>query len=1040
MSAPRDHNKTAHRGIAWPESYSSLLPVIREQWGIDGEIYLSRQLSGGKSGALVFVADIHSAGFTGQAILKLDRANDSAEQEAHEAELHGRAIEDAPDFAANHLPKLLHALHHGDQFAILSTIAGRGLEYAEPWTDCAFEQQMPAASQLSRELLEDWNPDYRLAEGMHMPQQLLQAWLAHRLDPAAGGRVQRFMLEECGLAAEEPSIVFEGHWYPNPLTFALGLREIPERLRLRAITGHSHGDLHGLNLLVSPASPSRFNYHLIDLADYESGQFLFFDHAYFEFAYLLTARGAATASDWETILARLSRFDSLEEGRLRADELGLIQIVGAMRAEVSEWIERHEADRLSYMENQLLLARVAAGLNFANKQMPAAARQKAFIYAATNLKDYLKLNRLDWPKHGQPFLLQADTPTATNGIQPAPESTPPEMSDTENSGAADPSVSAELSRPRALLAELNRRRVLSVAGLYGIAAWLCIEAVDALEALLGLPSWSDRLATLVLTLGFPVACIVAWKTAGRAAGRQHQTADRSLRDFLVAACVIAIVAVTLGRSIIEDFSADSSLTQSTASRQSIAVLPFRNLSMGAHDDRFSDGLTIEIMGTLARSGEFRIPGQSSAFSYKGRSDDLRSIGEALGVEYILEGSVRRLEDELRVEVQLVHADDGFLVWSDVFVDEVRDIFVVQEKIANAIGSALRKPMGIKAAALQISRTDNPQAYTLFLNGLALLERRGPGVRQAADALVESVTLDPDFAAGWAALSLAYEVYPTFVDNIGEHPRLPATYYRLARDAALKAQALDPTAPIVQHALGNLNRRARQWTLAEDNYRQALAAEPDNHAVMEDYSELLAILGHHSQALAMAERMLQLDPLNPLYLFRIAQIRWLADRSVTSVESMIALFKKHPGFQVMTIRPILGYLFEAGQFERLEALVDDCATCGLFFRDRVLSIMEATRTETPDTVFETFKDDNILGYLFLEVLGGPDLVLKAFRYYARSPEIRTLIFRVPWPVVETVGATAEFKSLMEQDGIADYWRARGWPSRCQPLEGADFECN
>ncbi len=1040
MDSSQDYDQTASRGLPWPKAYSALLPAIRAQWGVKGKIYLSRQLSGGKSGALVYAADIQSADFTGQSILKLDQAGDSAEQEAHEANLHGQAIEDAPDFAASHLPRLLKALHQGNQFAILSTIAGRGLEYAEPWPACPFEQQLPAVRLLSHDLLEAWNPDYRLADGMHMPQQLLGAWLGYRLDPVRG-RIHSFLQEECGLATDTPSIAFEGQWYPNPLAFAMGAREIPERLQLRAVTGHCHGDLHGLNLLVSPSSSSEPNYHLIDLADYQSRQFLFFDHAYFELAYLLTSRTTATASEWETILARLSHFEHPEEGGLRADDLGLIEIVRALRGELTEWVERHQADRLSYMESQILLARVAAGLNFSHKRVSVEKRRMAFVYAASALKDYLKLNRFEWPKHGPPFLLEAAGPPSGE-LQPEPQTvssngTPPAAPTLPDDAVTTPLPEAARSSLGYALWSQLRRRVITVTIVYGAVAWLLIEAAGAAETAFSLPAWTDLSVTLALVLGLPVACFIAWRTGRDASGRP--SGGPGALEMLIAACVLAALAVTAGRQITNDLGGTPVASQSAAERASLAVLPFRNLSMNGDDDRLSDGLTIEIISTLARSGQFRISGQSSSFSYKDRPDDLRAIGQALGVDYLLEGSVRRLGDDIRVEAQLVQADDGFLMWSDVFTDEIHDIFVVQEQIANAIGTALKTPMGIDAAALRTDRTDNPEAYDLYLRGITLLQQRGTSVGRATEALVESVSLDPNFAAAWAALSLAYELYPTFVDSGGERTNPPASYYRLAHEAAQKAYALNPTAPIVLHALGNVNRRSGLWTNAEDNYRQALDAEPDNHAVMEDYSELLAILGRHAQALDMAERALQLDPLNPVYLFRIAQIGWFAERSVGSVESMIALFEKYPEFQVMTIRPIIGYMFATDQVVRLMQLISNCGSCSPELRDRVLAIIEAARLNPPDTVFETYRDDNTLGYLFLQTIGGPDLVLEAFRYHVQLAETQTLIFRVPWSVIDSVGTSGEFKYLMEEEGIVDYWRERGWPERCRPLEGDDFEC-
>ena len=1053
-----DDHTHAHLGLPWPDAYRDLLPIIKDQWGIDRNIYLSRMLGGGKSGAAVFAADIESAAFTGQAILKLDRAEDPAGQQAHEASLHSQAIADAPQFAATHLPRLLHTLHHENQFALLATIAGRGLEYAELWPDCAFEQQLQTIRDMSRGLLEDWNSDYRLGEGMHMPPQLLKGWLDYRVDPAGGGRIHGFLSNSCGLSPEVPSITFEGQWYPNPLAFVLGVREVPDRLRLRAVTGHCHGDLHGLNLLISPSGSGATNYYIIDLADYQSSQFLLFDHAYFELSYLLTSRSNASSMDWATILSRLSRFDHIDDQRgLRADDLGLIEIVGALRKEVTDWIDRHQADRLSYMESQYLLARVAAGLNFTNKQVSDETRRMAFVYAASNLKDYLKLNKLDWPKYGPDFSLSANNGDGSgNGsavAQPAiVEDTKAQGevavaqvsgNETEVVAVHRPAVPApEASFARKLL----QRGVFTVAGLYAVASWLIVEVVEELTASVGLPGWTIGLATILLVLGFPAICYSAWaresasgSRAAAGAGGADDGRGNAIRDVLLAVCLIAILGIAVTHQVSNQLTATPNASFSEADKKAIAVLPFRNLTTGDEDDSFSDGLTIEVMGTLARSGIFRVTGQSSSFHYKGQSEDLRTVGEALGVEYILEGSVRRDGERVRIEAQLVQADDGFLVWSDVFVDTMNDIFFVQQQIADAIGNALKTPLGIQASTLETERTSNPEAYSLFLEGLSLLQQRGPGLVKAADDLTQAVTIDPEFAAGWAALSLVYDVLPFFVTELNGNAVLPATYYRRAREAATRAQGINPDLSIVRHAVGNTYRRNRQWALAEDAYRDALELDPDNAPVMEDYIEFLSIVGHDAEGIAMSDRMLEVDPLNPLYRFRTAHIHWYAEQSVSTIDEMIDLFQLYPDFQVSTARAIVGYMFKTNQIERLRLLLNNCDNCDPDLLDRIRSFIADAETEQPETVYETYRDDGFVSYMLLEAIGGPPLALEYFRYTTNNSDLTSLIDTMPWTAVEAIGRMEEFKFLVGELGIVDYWRQRGWPTRCRPLEDLDFEC-
>ncbi len=372
---------------------------MRESWGIADDLYLNRMLSG-KSGALVYAVDVTCQGFAGQAILKLDRIGDPDWSEEEEAERHRRATAANPDYAVRHLPSIVHTCQHGGQIAILSTIAGRGLEYALPWAECAYDRQLSSVRQLCRGLLEDWCADYEFAAGMRRPSALLKAWLAYRLDPSQG-RIHAFLGEQCGIAGGEPAFMFDGRWYPNPLAFAEETRPLPHRLQLRATTGNVPGDLHGFNVLVTSSEATEPTYYLIDLALYTSGQYLFYDHAYFELSYLLSAREGVSPARWKAILDALGgpgkvRGRSTSSG----DDLGLVGLLAALRKEEAEWIERREPHRLSYLESQQMLARVAAGLNFVNKPLTPEARCKALLYGANSLKHYLKFHSVDWPKHG----------------------------------------------------------------------------------------------------------------------------------------------------------------------------------------------------------------------------------------------------------------------------------------------------------------------------------------------------------------------------------------------------------------------------------------------------------------------------------------------------------------------------------------------------------------------------------------------------------------------------------------------------------------
>ncbi len=377
----------------WPAAFAALESEVRNSWEVEGEIFLTRILSG-KSGALVYAVDLNCRDFTGQAILKLAESKDAGWGEEEESARHRQATEANRAYATEHLPQVVHTAQLDRQLAILVTIAARGLEYSAPWAESPYERQLASVERLSPELLGAWNSDYKLANTMNQPSSLLQSWLDYRLDPTEG-RIHAFLRETYGLTAEDESFIFDGHWYPNPLAFALDRAALPDRLRLRAVTGRMHGDLHGFNVLVRSQTPDEIDYYLIDLAMYQDDAFLLYDHAYFEIAHLIHARGDVDPERWLNILAAMSRSETPG-----ADDLGLAQLIAKLRQGVLDWIDTYEANRLSYLESQYALGRVAAGLNFVHKALPPEQRLLALLYSATALKGYLKFHNVDWPKHG----------------------------------------------------------------------------------------------------------------------------------------------------------------------------------------------------------------------------------------------------------------------------------------------------------------------------------------------------------------------------------------------------------------------------------------------------------------------------------------------------------------------------------------------------------------------------------------------------------------------------------------------------------------
>lgn len=403
-----EHGQPGYRHTTWPDAYAELLPAVREEWKIAGDIHLIRRLGGGKSGALVYSVDITTEGYSGQAILKLDHARFAEDEELNEAKRHIRAFETTPGFASKHLPQVLHMTSKGEQLAILSSIAEVGLEYSAPWFDFDYDTQLDSAKIVSRDILESWNAGYMLSDRLVMPKTILHSWMGYRLDPKQS-RIFDFLdhgdqsRAHAQFGPDDQSFMFNGEWFPNPLFFALA-QDLPHRLQLRAAMGCHHGDLHGDNLLIAKTEKRRPHYYLIDLAFYDPQQYLFYDHAYFELAYLLRIRPTAAAREW---LAILNALDETGTPRRRpilsADDVGPTGLLRAWRKSWSDWMHRQEGGRRSFMESQMLLARVASGLTFAHRTLAEPSRHMAFIHAAHALKSYLALNGVDWPRSGPAY-------------------------------------------------------------------------------------------------------------------------------------------------------------------------------------------------------------------------------------------------------------------------------------------------------------------------------------------------------------------------------------------------------------------------------------------------------------------------------------------------------------------------------------------------------------------------------------------------------------------------------------------------------------
>ena len=291
--------------------------------------------------------------------------------------------------------------------------------------------------------------------------------------------------------------------------------------------------------------------------------------------------------------------------------------------------------------------------------------------------------------------------------------------------------------------------------------------------------------------------------------------------------------------------------------KSIAVLPFADMSAGKDQEYFADGLSEELLNLLAKLPELRVIGRTSSFQFKGKNEDLRAIGEKLNVAHILEGSVRKSGEKLRITAQLIRAADGSHLWSASYDRTLDDIFAVQDDIAGEVVKALKLTL-LGPSSVTRSRPVDPEAYNLALQGRFFLDRRGKeDLERAVEYFQRSRERDPEYAPAWAGLSDAYA-------RQADSGQLPtADGYRRAREAAEKALALDPQLADAHVAMGRIhNSYDWDWAAADASFRRALELEP-GHVLALRYAGLLAYtLGRWNEALDLVNKAIERDPLRP----------------------------------------------------------------------------------------------------------------------------------------------------------------------------------
>jgi TolB-like protein/Flp pilus assembly protein TadD len=405
---------------------------------------------------------------------------------------------------------------------------------------------------------------------------------------------------------------------------------------------------------------------------------------------------------------------------------------------------------------------------------------------------------------------------------------------------------------------LKQRKLVQWAIAYVAAAFALLQGIDIVAQQFGWPEGVRRGITLGLVVGFFVTLVLAWYHGERGAQRVTGT------ELLIIGLVLALGGGLLWRFAAAR-SADSKTaivpneSRSIASAKSIAVLPFDNLSRDPENAFFVEGVQEEILTRLAKVGELKVIARTSTQRFKSAPDDLREVAKQLGVMNVLEGNVQKVNDQVRVNVQLINALTNTHLWAEIYDRRLTDIFAVESDIAKAIADTLQaKLTGSEKVAITTKPTENPEAHELYLKGRYFWNRRTvENLKKAVDYFQQAIGKDPKYALAYSGLADCHVLLPAW----GSADSSPRDELLRALEAARKAVELDDTLAEAHTSLARALASNRQLSAATSEFDRAIELNPNYATAHQWFGECLQSQGHFEEALAELRRAHELDPLS-----------------------------------------------------------------------------------------------------------------------------------------------------------------------------------
>jgi TolB-like protein/Flp pilus assembly protein TadD len=584
-------------------------------------------------------------------------------------------------------------------------------------------------------------------------------------------------------------------------------------------------------------------------------------------------------------------------------------------------------------------------------------------------------------------------------------------------------------RKSSFFAELKRRNVYKVAVAYAIVAWLLVQIATQVFPFLEIPNWIVRLVIALVLIGFPIALIIAWAFEATPEGIKRTAVADAMPAaagqkkhgwiyIIVIAAAISAALFLLGRYTAGNIAATGLATGLPP--KSIAVLPFENLSEDKSNAYFAEGVHDEILTRLAKVADLKVISRTSTQHFKSAPENLPQIAKQLGVAHVLEGSVQRANDQIRVNVQLINALTDAHLWAETFDRKLTDIFAVESEIAKTIADTLQaKLSGSEQHAIAARPTENTEAHQLYLKGRFFWNKRtGSDLKKSIDYFQQAIAADPNYALAYAGVADAYVLLPGYTAGT------PQDCYPKAMAAAKKALELDDTLAEAHTSLA-----MTIWlydfavSQATREFQRAIDLNPNYAIAHQQYGNiLLTALGRFDEAIAEGRKAVELDPLSLVINSDVGVDHFYARRYDEAIAQLRKTLEMDSGYYFAHV--ILGQALEMkgardaaiAEYQKARALNDDPSVLGLLARVYGLSGNKTEAEKILNQLNELSTQRYVAAYSFALVYLGLGDKDEALRWLEKSYQDRAgsdIGYMRVDPLLDPLRSEPRFEALAEK---------------------------